>query len=403
MSFLTRRPVTSLLTVLVVGAGASLFHPAVRTYALDTLHIQDFFATPASATAAPPAPQAMPVPVEKVSKRTLPVFLDYPARTEAIQSVSLQAKVTGFLKTQAVADGADVKAGDVLYTIDDRDAQTALDQAKAQLQRDTAQVDYLRSNLDRGQELSQKGFLAKDTYDQRSSALLQAQASIGISNAAVRSAELDIERSTIRAPFPGRLGRSAASVGTLVSSGNTVLNTLVQLDPIYVTFNPSEKELATIKAALAKGEVSADISLTGAEGTDAGQGGGKHYPGKLTFIDNRLDPSTGTVAARATIANAAFDLLPGQYVHLRLSVGSEPDVLMAPQVALGSSQLGKFVYVVGKDSKVEQRMVQIGRTDGDQIAVLSGITENDLIISGNLQKIWPGVPVQPLPEKVAMK
>ena len=163
----------------------------------------------------------------------------------------------------------------MLYTIDDRDAQTALDQAKAQLQRDTAQVDYLRSNLDRGQELSQKGFLAKDTYDQRSSALLQAQASIGISNAAVRAAELDIERSTIRAPFAGRVGRSAASVGTLVSSGNTVLNTLVQLDPIYVTFNPSEKELATIKAALAKGEVSADISLTGAEGTDAG----KHYPG----------------------------------------------------------------------------------------------------------------------------
>lgn len=395
MSFIKRRPFSTVLTVLVVGAGASLFHPAVQ----NTLHLSDLLAGPASATPAPQAPQAMPVPVEKVSKRTLPVYLDYPARTEAIQSVSLQAKVTGFLKTQAVADGADVKAGDVLYTIDDRDAQTALDQAKAQLQRDTAQVDYLRSNLDRGQELSQKGFLAKDTYDQRSSALLQAEASIGISNAAVRAAELDIERSTIRAPFAGRVGRSAASVGTLVSSGNTVLNTLVQLDPIYVTFNPSEKELATIKAALAKGEVSADISLTGAEGTDAG----KHYPGKLTFIDNRLDQSTGTVAARATIANAAFDLLPGQYVHLRLSVGSEPDVLMAPQVALGSSQLGKFVYVVGKDSTVEQRMVTIGRTDGDQVAVLTGLTENDLIISGNLQKIWPGVPVAPLPEKVAMK
>ena len=109
------------------------------------------------------------------------------------------------------------------------------------------------------------------------------------------------------------------------------------------------------------------------------------------------------MAARATIANAAFDLLPGQYVHLRLSVGSEPDVLMAPQVALGSSQLGKFVYVVGKDSTVEQRMVTIGRTDGTEIAILSGITENDLIISGNLQKIWPGVPVAPLPGKVAMK
>ncbi len=401
MSFLTRRPVTSLLALVVIAGGASLFHPAVRNYALNTLHVQDFFATPAAATAAPPAPQAMPVPVAKVEKRTLPVFLDYPARTEAIQSVSLQAKVTGFLKEQVVADGADVKAGDVLYRIDDRDAQTALDTAKAQLERDTAQVEYTRNNLDRGEALTQKGFLAKDGYDQRTTSLRQAEAAIGISQAAIRAAELDIERSTIRAPFAGRVGRTSASVGTLVSSGQTVLNTLVQLDPIYVTFNPSEKELAGIKAALAKGEVTADITLPGADG-DAQNA--KHYTGKLTFIDNRLDQSTGTVAARATIANAAFDLLPGQYVHLRLSVGSEPDVLMAPQVALGSSQLGKFVYVVGKDSKVEMRMVQIGRTDGPEIAILSGLTESDLVISGNLQKIWPGVPVAPLPaDKVALK
>lgn len=396
MSFLTRRPFTSLFVLAVVAGGASLYHPAVRGYVLQQLPIEKLLA-PAAATAAPQAqaPQAMPVPVEKAEKRTLPVYLDYPARTEAIQSVSLQAKVTGYLKESVVADGADVKAGDVLYRIDDRDSQTALDQAKAQLARDTAQVEYLRSNLDRGQELSAKGFLAKDSFDQRSSSLRQAEAGIAIAKAAVAAAELDIERSTITAPFAGRVGRSAASVGTLVTSGQTVLNTLVQLDPIYVTFNPSEKELVAIKGALQKGEVTAEISLPGA--------GDAHYTGKLTFIDNRLDQSTGTVAARATIANAAFDLLPGQYVHLRLSVGSEPDVLMAPQVALGSSQLGKFVYVIGKDSTVEQRMVEIGRTDGDQIAILSGITENDLIISGNLQKIWPGVPVQPLPEKVAMR
>lgn len=392
MSFLAKRPIASLFTLAVVAGGASLFHPAVRDYVEAHLPIGDLFATPAAATPAQQAPQAMPVPVEKVEKRTLPVYLDYPARTEAIQSVSLQAKVTGYLRERVVADGADVKAGDVLYVIDDRDAQTALDQAKAQLQRDTAQVDYLRSNLQRGEELSQKGFLAKDGFDQRTSSLLQAEAGIAIDKAAVAAAELDIERSTIRAPFAGRVGRGAASVGTLVTSGQTVLNTLVQLDPIYVTFNPAEKDLTAIKAALEKGEVTAEITLPGQEGSKA-------YAGKLTFIDNRLDASTGTVAARATIANSAFDLLPGQYVHLSLSVGEQPDVLMAPQVALGSSQLGKYVYVIGKDSTVEQRMVETGRTDGPDIAILSGLTENDLVISGNLQKIWPGVPVQPLPEK----
>ncbi|SCM72253.1 Hemolysin D [uncultured Pleomorphomonas sp.] len=390
MRFLKRRPISSLLSVAVVGAGASLLHPEVRDY----LHLSSLAAEPATETA-PAAPPAMPVPVERVSRRTLPVYLDYPARTEAIRSVSLQAKVTGYLEEQTVADGADVKAGDVLYALDGRDFETALDQARAQLQRDSAQVDYLRSNLARGEALSQKGFLAKDGFDQRTSALRQAEAAVAISGAAVQAAELDIERSTIRAPFAGRVGRSAASIGTLVTSGATVLNTLVQLDPIYVTFNPSEKELAGIKAALAKGEVSAEISLPGE--------GERHYAGKLTFVDNRLDPSTGTVAARATIGNGKFDLLPGQYVHLRLSVGDEPNVLMAPQVALGSSQLGKFLYVVGKDGKVEQRMVEIGRTDGDQVAVLSGLAENDLIISGNLQKIWPGVPVEPLPVKVASR
>ncbi|CAI9403832.1 Efflux pump periplasmic linker BepF [Pleomorphomonas sp. T1.2MG-36] len=398
MSLLKRRPFASLLTLAVLAGGASLFHPAVRTYVEARLPLGDLLAPPAAATPAAPAMQAMPVPVEKVAKRTLPVYLDYPARTEAIQSVSLQAKVTGYLKERVVADGADVKAGDVLYVIDDRDARTALAEAQAQLERDTAQGDYLRSSLKRGEELSQKGFLAKDGFDQRTSSLRQAEAAIAIARAAVEAAELDIERSTIRAPFAGRVGRSAASVGTLVTSGQTVLNTLVQLDPVYVAFNPAEKELAAIKAALGKGEVTAEITLPGQQGS-------KPYAGKLTFIDNRLDASTGTVAARATIANTAFDLLPGQYVHLRLSVGSQPDMLMAPQVALGSSQLGKFVYVVGKDSMVEQRMVEVGRTDGNQIAILSGLTEKDLIISGNLQKIWPGVPVQPLPtpEKLASR
>jgi len=388
--FFLKRPLSTVLGVAAVGAVASLSNPDVR----DFLQLSSLTAEPAAATAQA-APPAMPVPVEKVSKRTLPVYLDYPARTEAIQSVSLQAKVTGYLKAQTVADGADVKAGDVLYAVDSRDYQAALDRAKAELQRDTASVDYLRANLARGEELSQKGFLAKDGFDQRGSSLRQAEAGIAIANAAVRAAELDIERSTIRAPFPGRVGRSTASVGTLVSSGATVLNTLVQLDPIYVTFNPSESELATIKAALDTGEVSAEISLTGE--------GGKHYPGKLTFIDNRLDPSTGTVAARATIANNKFDLLPGQYVHLRLSVGEQPDVLMAPQVALGSGQMGKYLYVIGKGGTVEQRMVTIGRTDGDQVAVLTGLAEGDLVISGNLQKIWPGVPVEALPVKLASR
>ena len=124
-----------------------------------------------------------------------------------------------------------------------------------------------------------------------------------------------------------------------------------------------------------------------------------HHKGELTFLDNVVDRATGTITARATIANADFTLLPGQYVRVRLHLKDEPDALLVPQAALGSSQLGKYVYVVGEGNKAEQRLVTLGPTDGDLVAVTKGVNEGDQIITGNLQKIGPGAPVQPLPAK----
>jgi multidrug efflux system membrane fusion protein len=123
------------------------------------------------------------------------------------------------------------------------------------------------------------------------------------------------------------------------------------------------------------------------------------YSGELTFLDNSVDRSTGTIAARATIANADMSLLPGQYVRIRLAVSEQPNALLVPRVALGSSQLGKYVYVVGKDNKAEQRLVSLGPVDGDLVSVEKGVTADDRIIAGNLQKIGPGSPVQPLSGK----
>ncbi|MDR3373421.1 MAG: efflux RND transporter periplasmic adaptor subunit, partial [Ancalomicrobiaceae bacterium] len=209
----------------------------------------------------------------------------------------------------------------------------------------------------------------------------------------IRTAELNRANTEIRAPFSGRLGRSIASIGTLVGSTGTALNTLVKLDPVYVTFNPSETELGKILAARANGDIAAEATVPGTNG--------EPRKGTLSFIDNGVDKSTGTIVARATIPNATAGLIPGQYVRLRLAIGVEPDVLMVPQVALGSSQLGKYVYVVGEGSRVEMRPVTIGRTDGTFVAIVAGLKETDQVIAGNLQKIGPGLPVQPLPQKVA--
>jgi multidrug efflux system membrane fusion protein len=341
----------------------------------------------AGASTPPAAPPALPVPVTPVVKATISVTLDYAARTESIRAIALQAKVSAYLKDQLAADGTDVKAGDLLYRLDPRDFQVALDQANAQIQRDSASLDYQRANFQRGDSLSKSGWLAKDSYDERASSLHQAEAALALSRAATRGAQLNLDYTEIRAPFAGRLGRNQAPVGTLVGAGGTVLNTLVQLDPIYVTFNPSETDLAAIASARRGRSVEATISVPGQQDTPV-------HKGELTFIDNAVDRATGTVTARATIANADLGLLPGQYVRVSLHVKDLPDTLLVPQAAVGSSQLGKFVYTVGPDSKIEQKPVSLGPTQGDRVAVLTGVSATDQIVTGNLQKIGPGMPVQ---------
>jgi multidrug efflux system membrane fusion protein len=341
-------------------------------------------------TKAPPAAAAfvMPVPVTHVVKKSVPIYYEYAARTESIRDITLQARVAGYVEEQHVPDGADVTTGTLLYSIDPRDYQATLDQAKAQKLRDEAARDHANSSLDRGSALAKEGWLAKDTYDQRTSALRQAQAALVMDEAAIRTAELNLGYTKILAPFAGRLGKHLASVGTLISVSGAPLNTLVQLDPIYVTFNPSETELAAIQKVRISGSEAADVFIPGhAE---------DHHKGKVTFVDNTVDKQTGTLVARATIPNADFSLLPGQYVRVRLRVGVQADALMVPQTAIGSSQLGKYLYIVGKGNKVEQKLVTAGPTDGDLVSVV-GIAENDQVITGNLQKIGPGMQVQPLP------
>jgi multidrug efflux system membrane fusion protein len=369
-----------------IGVAATV---VVAAAVVTTVVLRDNAADGTAGAAPNPAMMAMPVPVTKIVRKSVPIYLDYSARTESIRSVSLQAKVAGYIQQQHVSDGSDVKEGDLLYTIDPREYQAALDQAKAQVQRDEAALTYARNNFDRGTSLAKSGFLAKDTFDQRNSAVAQGEAALAMSQAAVTTAELNLGYTQIRAPFNGRLGRNQAPIGTLITVGGAPLNSLVQLNPIYVSFNPSETDLMEIQKARAGGKVRAEVLLPG-ETTAS------HF-GELTFVDNAVDRSTGTIVARATIGNPDLSLLPGQYVRIRVKIRTEPDALLVPQAALGSSQLGKYVYVVGKDNKVDQRLVSLGPTDGNLVTVRNGVSPDDQVISGNLQKIGPGAPVQPMP------
>lgn len=332
-------------------------------------------------------PPAMPVPVVSVIQRTVPVYLDFVGTTEAIRSITLEAQVTGYLDSQGAPDGTDVRQGQLLYQIDPRNYQAALDRATAQARRDAAAYAYAQANDRRNTTLNKQGWVSNDSFDQSTSSFRQSQATLAADAAAIETARLNLGWTEIRASFAGRLGRSLVHEGTLISAAGTQLNTLVQLDPIYATFNPSETDLALLSKYRAGQTIPAEVTVP--------DDGGKRYKGHLTFLNNTVDGSTGTIVARATIANPDHTLLPGEFVHVRLLVADRPDTLLVPQVALGSSQFGKYVFVA-EHGRAVQRMVSIGATYGDLVIINKGVTAHDAVLVGNLQKIAPGAPVRPV-------
>jgi len=330
----------------------------------------------------------MEVSVATVAKHTVPVYIDYVGTTEAMRIVTLQAKVSGHLLEQVAKDGADVNEGDLLYRIDPRDYQAAVDQAVAALRRDAAARNYNQSRQTRNAALAKDGWVAKDALEQTGSALQQSDAVLAADEAAIRTARLRLSYTDIKAPFPGRLSRSLVHEGSFINAeAGTQLNTLVQLDPIRVTFSPSERDLIAINRARMSRDIPVEVSL--------GDANGAKFTGTVSFVDNAIDRKTGTIAAQATIANAQRTLLPGQYVKIRVLLAERPDALLVPKIAIGSGQMGKFVFVAGADGHVEQKFVTLGAEIGDSVVVEKGVAEGDAVITDNLQKIGPGAPVKP--------
>jgi RND family efflux transporter MFP subunit len=331
---------------------------------------------------------AMEVPVASVVQETVPVYLEYLGTTQAVRSVTLEAQVTGYLERYAVRDGEDVRKGRLLYQIDPRAYRAALAQARAQLERDAAAYRYAAANHARDSRLIKTGDVSLDTLQLAASTAAQDAASVAADRAAIETAQLNLGYTSIRAPFSGRLSLTQVHEGALITVAGTQLNTLVQLDPIYATFNPPDTDLPRIETALRRGPLPARVLI--------GNSTTAEYSGTVTFIDNTVNSGTGTITMRATIANPRHSLLPGQFIRVRLTIAARANALLIPQIAVSSSQLGQYVYVVGPDSLVRQRFVTLGADYGPLVSVESGLAPGEWVATGSLLRLGSGMRVHPL-------
>ena len=337
------------------------------------------------------------VTVEKAVSKTIPVYYDFVGNTQSIQSVNITARVEGYLTERNFKDGQNVNKGDLLFVIDPRTYKASLDEAQAQLDKDRAALNYSLEQVARYQPLVKKQYITTDEFDQYVTQSDEALAAVKADEAQVVQAELNLSYCYMRAPFSGRIGRRMVDVGNLVgvAGQDNTLATLVKLDPIYVYFSPTERDIAILTKQYNKGELKAYVVLPDE----------KIYPeaGYVDFIDNTVDESTGTIAMRAVIPNPEKLVLPGQYTKIRLYVDDKPDAVLVPQKAVMSQQGENIVYVLGEGNKVVSTKVTTGTQYKQYTVIEKGLKAGQVVVTDGLQKIKDGVEVNPQYSKKAGK
>jgi RND family efflux transporter MFP subunit len=347
--------------------------------------------------AAPPPPQ---VTVAKPTQRTVSDYDEYVGRFTAVDSVEIRARVSGYLDSVDFKDGQMVKQGDLLFTIDKRPFQTALDQTRANRQLAQSNLTYTESDLKRAQQLVTEKTITEQVFEQRSQAFRNAQASVAASSAAVRQAELDLQFTELRAPIDGRIGDRRVSPGNLVTGGTsgntTLLATIVSQDPIHFEFTFDEASYLRYERMAKEG---ADVASRG-PGVNVAlkliDEKGFTHEGRMDFVDNVIDRSTGTIRGRAVFKNPNSVFTPGMFARVRVPASAPYQALLVPDVALGTEQARRYVLVVGADNAVAMKYVTVGQlVDGGLRVIKEGLSADDRIIVDGLMRARPGIKVTP--------
>lgn len=335
----------------------------------------------------PPAVTVAPVVASQVT-----TSIEYVGRTYAMQQVDLRARVTGFLTQRSFEEGGRVEAGQPLFRIDPSEYEAARKAAAAAVERADATLVEARQTLARSRELAARGTVSQAKLDEGVAAEAQARADLDAVKAELERAALNLSWTIVETPIAGRAGAAGVDVGNLIGPESGVLTTVVDIDPIRVEFAISERELLTFRQRQQTGTVQTytpRLRLANGEMFEPA--------GTITFIDNRVDPRTGTIRLRAEFPNPNGLVVPGQFVNVVLS-GSEPrDEMVVPQAAVQSNQTGAFVLVVGADGTVEARQVTLGQRSGTGIVVAEGLQPGETIIVEGLQKARTGAKVTPVP------
>jgi RND family efflux transporter MFP subunit len=348
---------------------------------------------PAQAAAGAP-----PVTVAQPTKRTVTDWDEFTGRFEAVEEVQVRARVGGFVTSVEFRDGAFVNAGDLLYVIDARPFEAVARQAEGQLSDARAKAELGKRELDRALTLNQTQAVADSIVDQRRQALQAAHAAILQAEGALKAAELNIEFTHVAAPIGGRVSRHLVSAGNLVQGsegGATLLTSIVSLDPIYIYFDMDEATYLRNNRLYFEGKrPSSRDTPNPVQVTLTGETKPSH-DGKMDFVDNRLDVSTGTLRSRAVIPNKDYSILPGQFGRIRLIASAPYDALLLPDTAVATDQSRKIVFVVRDDDTVEARPVILGPLDDGLRVIREGLKAEDRVIVDGLQRARVGAKVTP--------
>jgi RND family efflux transporter MFP subunit len=352
-----------------------------------------------------PTEVVIPPPEVTVSNPVLREITDYyefPGQTWAVGEVEVRARVTGYIVKVNFEDGQEIKKGDLLFEIDPRPYQAALDRARGEVARLQAVQDKAKADLARSDRLRPSGAISEDEYELHASQLAIAKASIRTAEAAVRDAELNLEYTKIVSPIDGRVSRARITEGNLVQPGtgeSMILTTVVTVDPIYVYFNIDERALlkyvdrkwqtgeAAHPSRIKDQNIPVEIGLAKDEGYT--------FSGTLDFIDNKVDPKTGTIRARGNFDNSKQYLTPGLFVRVRIPFGKPREALLVSDRAIGTEQRQKYLLTVNKENVVEYRPVKVGSLHDGLRVIESGIKPGERVIVNGLQRARPGITVKP--------